>query len=296
MATYPNNKKGSVQLDTNRKRYALVAGNGIAILMSDEHKYRRFDAHPKNSIMNSLDALEYILAKCPNSDTITERVIDIGIPNCIKGVFGPSFRQYIRTQKFVGSGEIIPVYMLDKMKAVVRMYNDREFNVNIYSLSMAGIDEEMVKIKQRAIDILYQVQVENAQQPAPATQQPVQGFTQEQVNQMVQSAVAQALASFMQSGQMPVQPTSVQSQPAPQPVVETAPVVAPVSTPVAEQPVAQPAVTQQQPATPVAPESVPTPVEETIDFSAEDFAETTSRVSEDFLNEFDEFDMEEIPF
>lgn len=295
MATY-SNKKGSVQLDTNRKRYALVAGNGIAILMSDEHKYRRFDAHPKNSIMNSLDALEYILAKCPNSDTITERVIDIGIPNCIKGVFGPSFRQYIRTQKFVGSGEIIPVYMLDKMKAVVRMYNDREFNVNIYSLSMAGIDEEMVKIKQRAIDILYQVQVENAQQPAPATQQPVQGFTQEQVNQMVQSAVAQALASFMQSGQMPVQPTSVQSQPAPQPVAETAPVVAPVSTPVAEQPVAQPAVTQQQPATPVAPESVPTPVEETIDFSAEDFAETTSRVSEDFLNEFDEFDMEEIPF
>ena len=108
MATYTN-KKGSVQLDTNRKRYALVAGNGIAILMSDEHKYRRFDAHPKNSIMNSLDALEYILAKCPNSDTITERVIDIGIPNCIKGVFGPSFRQYIRTQKFVGSGEIIPV-------------------------------------------------------------------------------------------------------------------------------------------------------------------------------------------
>ena len=295
MATYTN-KKGSVQLDTNRKRYALVAGNGIAILMSDEHKYRRFDAHPKNSIMNSLDALEYILAKCPNSDTITERVIDIGIPNCIKGVFGPSFRQYIRTQKFVGSGEIIPVYMLDKMKAVVRMYNDREFNVNIYSLSMAGIDEEMVKIKQRAIDILYQVQVENAQQPAPATQQPVQGFTQEQVNQMVQSAVAQALASFMQSGQMPVQPTSVQSQPAPQPVVETAPVVAPVSTPVAEQPVAQPAVTQQQPATPVAPESAPTPTEETIDFSAEDFAETTSRVSEDFLNEFDEFDMEEIPF
>lgn len=293
MATYPNNKKGSVQLDTNRKRYALVAGNGIAILMSDEHKYRRFDAHPKNSIMNSLDALEYILAKCPNSDTITERVIDIGIPNCIKGVFGPSFRQYIRTQKFVGSGEIIPVYMLDKMKAVVRMYNDREFNVNIYSLSMAGIDEEMVKIKQRAIDILYQVQVENAQQPAPATQQPVQGFTQEQVNQMVQSAVAQALASFMQSGQMPVQPTSVQSQPAPQPVVETAPVVAPISTPVAEQPVAQPAVTQQQP---VAPESVPTPVEETIDFSAEDFAETNSRVSEDFLNEFDEFDIEEIPF
>lgn len=293
MATYPNNKKGSVQLDTNRKRYALVAGNGIAILMSDEHKYRRFDAHPKNSIMNSLDALEYILAKCPTSDTITEKVIDIGIPNCIKGVFGPSFRQYIRTQKFVGSGEIIPVYMLDKMKAVVKMYNDREFNVNIYSLSMAGIDEEMVKIKQRAIDILYQVQVENAQQPAPATQQPVQGFTQEQVNQMVQSAVAQALASFMQSGQMPVQPTSVQSQPAPQPVVETAPVVAPVSTPVAEQPVAQPAVTQQQP---VAPESVPTPTEETIDFSAEDFAETTSRVSEDFLNEFDEFDMEEIPF
>lgn len=293
MATY-SNKKSSVQLDSNRKRYALVAGNGIAILMSDEHKYRRFDTHPKNSIMNSLDALEYILAKCPNSDTITEKVIDIGIPNCIKGVFGPSFRQYIRTQKFVGSGEVIPVYMLDKMKAVVRMYNDREFNVNIYSLSMAGIDEEMVKIKQRAIDILYQVQVENAQQPAPATQQPVQGFTQEQVNQMVQSAVAQALASFMQSGQMPVQPTSVQSQPAPQPVVETTPVSTPVSTPVAEQPVAQPAVTQQQPATPVAPESVP--AEETIDFSAEDFAETTSRVSEDFLNEFDEFDMEEIPF
>lgn len=277
MATYTN-KKGSVQLDNNRKRYALVAGNGIAILMSDEHKYRRFDAHPKNSILNSLDALEYILAKCPNSDTITEKVIDIGIPNCIKGVFGPSFRQYIRTQKFVGSGEIIPVHMLEKMKAVVRMYNDREFNVNIYSLSMAGIDEEMSKIKQRAIDILYKVQVEDAQQqPAPATQPAVQGFTQEQVNQMVQSAVAQALASFMQGGQMPMQPAPVVSQPAPQPAVAEQPIVTPAPAPVAEQS--------------VAPESAP--VEETVDFSAEDFAET-AEAPEDFLTGFDE--MEEIPF
>lgn len=279
MATYTSNKKGSVQLDSNRKRYALVAGNGIAILMSDEHKYRRFDTHPKNSILNSLDALEYILAKCPNSDTITERVIDIGIPNCIKGVFGPSFRQYIRTQKFVGSGEIIPVNMLEKMKAVVRMYNDREFNVNIYSLSMAGIDEEMAKIKQRAIDILYKVQVEDAQQPAPAPQQPVQGFTQEQVNAMVQQAVAQALASFMQGGQMPAQPAPVVSQP--------------VITPVAEQPVVTPApaVAEQSVVAPVAPESVS--VEETVDFSAEDFAETTE-TAEDFSAGFDE--MEEIPF
>lgn len=273
MATYTSNKKGSVQLDSNRKRYALVAGNGIAILMSDEHKFRRFDTHPKNSIMNSLDALEYILAKCPNSDTITEKVIDIGIPNCIKGVFGPSFRQYIRTQKFVGSGEIIPVHMLEKMKAVVRMYNDREFNVNIYSLSMAGIDEEMSKIKQRAIDILYKVQVEDAQQPTPAPA-PVQGFTQEQVNQMVQSAVAQALASFMQGGQMPAQPT---------------PVSQPVITPVAEQPVVTPAPVAEQSV--VAPESAP--VEETVDFSAEDFAET-AETAEDFSAGFDE--MEEIPF
>ena len=211
MATY-NSRKPSVTLDTNRKRYALVAGNGIAILMSDDHKFRRFDSHSKNAIMNSLEALDYILAKCPDNNSISEKVIDIGIPNCIKGVFGASFRQYIRTQKFVGSGEIIPVYMLDMMKKVVKMYNDRNFNVNIYSLSLASVDEEMTKIKQRAIDVLYKVQVEDTQAPAKPQQQPV-GYTQEQVNQMIQNAVAQAMASFMQGQTTPVA-TPAPQQPA----------------------------------------------------------------------------------
>ncbi len=233
MATYT--KKPSVKLDENRKRYALVAGNGIAILMSDDHKFRRFDSHNKNAIMNSLEALAYILAKCPVNDNISERVIDIGIPNCIKGVFGASFRQYIRTQKFIGSGEIIPVYMLDKMKEVVKMYNDRNFNVNIYSLSLASVDEEMQKIKQRAIDVLYKVQVEDTQAPAQPAQSAPTGYTQEQVNQMIQNAVAQAMANFMQ-GQVP-------------PVAPTAP--------------ATPVPTQTK-----APES---PVEESVDFSADDF-------------------------
>ena len=242
MATY-NSRKPSVTLDTNRKRYALVAGNGIAILMSDDHKFRRFDSHSKNAIMNSLEALAYILAKCPTNDSVSEKVIDIGIPNCIKGVFGASFRQYIRTQKFVGSGEIIPVFMLDKMKEVVRMYNDRNFNVNIYSLSLASVDEEMTKIKQRAIDVLYKVQVEDTQAPAKPQQQPV-GYTQEQVNQMIQNAVAQAMASFMQ-GQ--------------------APVAQPVATPAPQQ-----------------------PADNSADFSAEDFDDSSLFTEEEF-KDFDNY-------
>ena len=242
MATY-NSRKPSVTLDTNRKRYALVAGNGIAILMSDDHKFRRFDSHSKNAIMNSLEALGYILAKCPDNNSISEKVIDIGIPNCIKGVFGASFRQYIRTQKFVGSGEIIPVYMLDMMKKVVKMYNDRNFNVNIYSLSLASVDEEMTKIKQRAIDVLYKVQVEDTQAPAKPQQQPV-GYTQEQVNQMIQNAVAQAMASFMQ-GQ--------------------APVAQPVATPAPQQ-----------------------PADNSADFSAEDFDDSSLFTEEEF-KDFDNY-------
>ena len=274
MATYTN-KKSTVQLDNNRKRYALVAGNGIAVLMSDEHKYRRFDTHNKNAILNSLEALEYILAKCPTNDTISEKVIDIGIPNCIKGVFGASFRQYIRTQKFIGSGEIIPVNMLDKMKKVVRMYNDRNFNVNIYSLSMANVDDEMVKIKQRALDTLYKVQVEDSQLQTTTTSQPVQGFTQEQVNTMIQNAVAQALASVM-GNMAPVQQPAVQTQPVvqpAQPVVEPAP----TETPVVES-------TQ-----PVQSQAIIT--EDITDFSAEDF-ELDSDTNEGNPFAFDE----EIPF
>ena len=268
MASYTN-KKSTIQLDNNRKRYALVAGNGIAVLMSDEHKYRRFDTHNKNAILNSLEALEYILAKCPTNDSVSEKVIDIGIPNCIKGVFGASFRQYIRTQKFIGSGEIIPVNMLDKMKKVVRMYNDRNFNVNIYSLSMANVDDEMVKIKQRALDTLYKVQVEDSQLQTTTTSQPVQGFTQAQVNDMIQKAVAQALASVL--GQQPAQPVV---QPA-QPVIEPAPVV--TETPVVES-------TQ-----PVQSQAIIT--EDITDFSAEDF-ELDSDTNEDNPFAFDE----EIPF
>lgn len=266
MATYNNNKKSSVTLDSNRKRYALVAGNGIAILMSDKHRFRKFSNHNKNAIMNSLEALDYILEKCPTNDTISELVIDIGIPNCIKGVFGASFRQYIRTQKFVGSGDIIPVYMLDKMKHVVKAYNDRNFNVNIYSLSLASVDEEMVKIKQRALDVLYKVQVEDSEsQPAS---QPVQGFTQEQVNAMIQNAVAQALASVMGN------PAPVQQQPVQQPIVE--PVVEPVST---SAPKSQPVQSQVI-------ES------EVVDFNADDFTDGFNNSGEDPFAGFDE----EIPF
>lgn len=276
MATYNNNKKSSVTLDSNRKRYALVAGNGIAILMSDKHKFRKFSNHNKNAIMNSLEALDYILEKCPTNDTISELVIDIGIPNCIKGVFGASFRQYIRTQKFVGSGDVIPVYMLDKMKHVVKAYNDRNFNVNIYSLSLASVDEEMVKIKQRALDVLYKVQVEDSEsQPAS---QPVQGFTQEQVNAMIQNAVAQALASVM-GNPAPVQQQPVQQQPVQQPVVQ------PIVEPATEQPVSTSAPKSQ----PVQSQVIES---EVVDFNADDFTDDFNNSGEDPFAGFDE----EIPF
>ena len=272
MATYNNNKKSSVTLDSNRKRYALVAGNGIAILVSDEHRFRRFSNHNKNAIMNSLEALDYILAKCPTNDTISELVIDIGIPNCIKGVFGASFRQYIRTQKFVGSGDIIPVYMLEKMKHVVKAYNDRNFNVNIYSLSLASVDEEMVKIKQRALDVLYKVQVEDSQSQPQTQSQPVQGFTQEQVNTMIQNAVAQALASVMGN------PAPVAQQP-------VQPVVQPIVEPATEQPVST-SVPKSQPVQSQVIES------EVVDFNADDFTDDFDNSSEDPFAGFDD----QIPF
>lgn len=277
MATYNNNKKSSVTLDSNRKRYALVAGNGIAILMSDKHRFRRFSNHNKNAIMNSLEALDYVLEKCPTNDTISELVIDIGIPNCIKGVFGASFRQYIRTQKFVGSGDIIPVYMLDKMKHVVKAYNDRNFNVNIYSLSLASVDEEMVKIKQRALDVLYKVQVEDSQTQSQPASQPVQGFTQEQVNAMIQNAVAQALASVMGN------PAPVQQQPVVQPVQQ--PVVQPIVEPATEQPVSTSAPKSQ----PVQSQVIES---EVVDFNADDFTDDFNNSGEDPFAGFDE----EIPF
>lgn len=277
MATYNNNKKSSVTLDSNRKRYALVAGNGIAILMSDKHRFRRFSNHNKNAIMNSLEALDYVLEKCPTNDTISELVIDIGIPNCIKGVFGASFRQYIRTQKFVGSGDIIPVYMLDKMKHVVKAYNDRNFNVNIYSLSLASVDEEMVKIKQRALDVLYKVQVEDSQTQSQPASQPVQGFTQEQVNAMIQNAVAQALASVMGN------PAPVQQQPVVQPVQQ--PVVQPIVEPATEQPVSTSAPKSQ----PIQSQVIES---EVVDFNADDFTDDFNNSGEDPFAGFDE----EIPF
>jgi hypothetical protein len=276
MATYNNNKKSSVTLDSNRKRYALVAGNGIAILMSDKHRFRRFSNHNKNAIMNSLEALDYVLEKCPTNDTISELVIDIGIPNCIKGVFGASFRQYIRTQKFVGSGDIIPVYMLDKMKHVVKAYNDRNFNVNIYSLSLASIDEEMVKIKQRALDVLYKVQVEDSQTQSQPASQPVQGFTQEQVNAMIQNAVAQALASVMGN------PAPVQQQPAVEPVVEQ------VQEPIVE-PITQPVSTSAPKSQPVQSQVIES---EVVDFNADDFTDDFDNSGEDPFAGFDD----QIPF
>ena len=86
-------------MKTNNVIITLGANNAILMTESSYAKqgYKAFSA--STSFIAGLQALDFILDKISNNDTLDEKVSTIHVPDMLKGFAGHSFREYIRTNK-----------------------------------------------------------------------------------------------------------------------------------------------------------------------------------------------------
>lgn len=86
-------------MKTNNVIITLGANNAILMTESSYAKqgYKAFSA--STSFMAGLQALDFILDKVSDNDTLDEKVSTIHVPDMLKGFAGHSFREYIRTNK-----------------------------------------------------------------------------------------------------------------------------------------------------------------------------------------------------
>ena len=79
----------------------ITLGGNNAILMTEgsyaKQGYKAFSA--SSSFIAALQALDFILDKVSNNDTIDEKVSNIHVPDMLKGFAMGTFREYLRTNK-----------------------------------------------------------------------------------------------------------------------------------------------------------------------------------------------------
>lgn len=90
-------------MKTNNVIITLGANNAILMTESSFAKagYKAFSA--STSFISALQALDFILDKISDNDTLDERVTVIHVPDMLKGFAMGSFREYLRTNKTSGN-------------------------------------------------------------------------------------------------------------------------------------------------------------------------------------------------
>lgn len=110
------------------KTYAVVANNGIGILMNQEGQYKKYTG--ENNLIASLKALQGILNQIPTNEEIAPEVtkVIIGSKSSIKGFVTGSHLQYIRTGANA-QGKAFSEEELKLIKTVATMLSNRSLNV-----------------------------------------------------------------------------------------------------------------------------------------------------------------------
>ena len=90
-------------MKTNNVIITLGANNAILMTESSFAKsgYKAFSA--STSFISALQALDFILDKISDNDTLDEKVVVIHVPDMLKGFAMGSFREYLRTNKTSGN-------------------------------------------------------------------------------------------------------------------------------------------------------------------------------------------------
>ena len=121
----------------NTKTYAIVANNGISVLMNQAGQYKHYQA--SNNLLASLKALQSILNQVPTNEEIAPTItkVIIGQKSPIKGFTCGSHLTYIRTGKNM-AGKEFTKEELQLIRTIATMLSNRSLNVWLVTDEFVG--------------------------------------------------------------------------------------------------------------------------------------------------------------
>ena len=121
----------------NTKTYAIVANNGISVLMNQSGQYKNYKG--ETNLVASLKALQSILNQVPTNEEVAPTItkVIIGQKSPIKGFTCGSHLTYIRTGKNMAGKEFTPEELV-LIKACATMLSNRSLNVWLVTDEFVG--------------------------------------------------------------------------------------------------------------------------------------------------------------
>ena len=154
-------------MKTNNVIITLGANNAILMTESSYAKqgYKAFSA--STSFIAGLQALDFILDKVSDNDTLDEKVSTIHVPDMLKGFAGHSFREYIRTNKTSSGRQFTEEEKQLVLSVATKMMNK---GLNCEIKESKYFPKELKAMKDLAIKVAkeYKSQAPAAQPQAPS--------------------------------------------------------------------------------------------------------------------------------
>lgn len=154
-------------MKTNNVIITLGANNAILMTESSFAKagYKAFSA--STSFMSALQALDFILDKVSDNDTLDEKVSTIHVPDMLKGFAGHSFREYIRTNKTSSGRQFTEEEKQLVLSVATKMMNK---GLNCEVKESKFFPKELKAMKDLAIKVAKEYKAQAPQQTAPQAQ------------------------------------------------------------------------------------------------------------------------------
>ena len=191
----------------NTKTYAIVANNGISVLMNQAGQYKNYQA--SNNLLASLKALQSILNQVPTNEEIAPTItkVIIGQKSPIKGFTCGSHLTYIRTGKNMAGKEFTPEELV-LIKACATMLSNRSLNVWLVTDEFVGKQSADYKLFNNA----WTAQKQLAKQAMGAPQQPKANpqNAQELMNQLAELQKQLAMLQARDEVQQPQEEIAVE--------------------------------------------------------------------------------------
>lgn len=174
-------------MKTNNVIITLGANNAILMTESSFAKagYKAFSA--STSFMSALQALDFILDKVSDNDTLDEKVSTIHVPDMLKGFAGHSFREYIRTNKTSSGRQFTEEEKQLVLSVATKMMNK---GLNCEIKESKYFPKELKAMKDLAIKVAKEYKSQAPQQTAP--QAPAQPAVNPLIDKL-QTLMAKAL-------------------------------------------------------------------------------------------------------
>lgn len=153
-------------MKTNNVIITLGANNAILMTESSYAKqgYKAFSA--STSFIAGLKALDFILDKVSNNDTLDEKVSTIHVPDMLKGFAGHSFREYIRTNQTSSGRQFTEEEKQLVLSVATKMMNK---GLNCEVKESKFFPKELKPMKDLALKVAKEYKTQAPQQTAPQT-------------------------------------------------------------------------------------------------------------------------------